>query len=222
MIRVLLVEDHASYRQALELVLAGEPDLESAGHVATVEEACRLAGEATADVAVVDFDLPDGDGLGAIQGIKESSPDTACIILSALSDDVAFGKAIEQGVSAVLHKSIEIPDLLDVIREVAKGRTVLPAAETSRRLQALARSRDRDWHARLLRESITPRELEVLQWLARGAGNRRIGKELGISPETVQTHIRNLLAKLAVGSRLEAVVKALRMGLVAAPGRTRL
>ena len=218
MTSVFLVEDHTSFRQAITMVLDGEPDLHAAGGAGTVHEALAAARQQPADITVVDLDLPDGDGLNVLRELRDIAPNTACIVLSALTDDATFGAAIELGASAVLHKSIEIPDLLDAIREVASGRTVLPAADTSRRLQALARSRDRHWHAQLLEQSLTPREKEVLQLLARGAGNRRIGKELGISPETVQTHIRNILAKLAVGSRLEAVVKALRLELVDPPG----
>lgn len=217
MINVLLVEDHASYRQAIELVLEAEGDMSAVGQAGTAAEAGPVAAASQPDVAVIDLDLPDHDGLRALADIRAAAPSTACIILSAMTDDVMFGKAIEQGASAVLHKSIGIPDLLDIIREVAEGRTVLPAESTSRRLQALARSRDQRWHAQILEQSITPREMEVLELLARGAGNRRIARELGISPETVQTHIRNMLAKLAVGSRLEAVVKAIRLGLVAPP-----
>jgi DNA-binding NarL/FixJ family response regulator len=94
---------------------------------------------------------------------------------------------------------------------------VLPPADTSRRLRALAAHRDQDWHGRVLRERLTPREQEVLERLAQGAGHDEIARDLVISPETAQTHIRNLLGKLGVRSRLEAVIKALRLGLVPPP-----
>lgn len=216
MIRVLLVEDHASYRQAIDTVIQIEEDLTVVGHAPRVDEA--VAAAADADVALIDLDLSGQDGVGAIIAIRERNPDVACIVLSALSDDITLGRAIEAGASAVLHKSIEIPQLLDVVRKVARGETFLPPTETSRRLQALAASRNDQWHVRMLKEAITPREQEVLELLAVGHDNRQIGRRLGISPETVQTHIRNILAKLAVGSRLEAVVKALRYRLVEPPG----
>lgn len=214
---VLLVEDHASFRQALETVLLGQERLRVVAQVGRVAEAGEAARRWQPEVAVVDLDLPDGSGIQAITDIREASPETACVVLSALADDAEFGRAIEAGAAAVLHKSVEIRDLLDALHTVADGAVVLPPAETSRRLRALAASREAHWHAQLLRERLTPRETEVLERLARGDGHREMARELFISPETAQTHIRNLLAKLAVSSRLEAVVKALRLGLVRPP-----
>lgn len=214
---VLLVEDHASYRQALEAVMLAEGDLHVVAQVNNVADAGAAAARTQPAVALVDLDLPDGSGVEAIENIRKESPRTGCVVLSALTNDVEFGRAIQAGASAAVHKSQDIPSLLSVLRTVAAGGTVLPAEETSRRLRALDASRQRHWHARVLDQSITQRERQVLERLAEGADNRQIARELGISPDTVQTHIRNLLAKLNVGSRLEAVVKALRLGLVRPP-----
>ncbi len=216
-ISVLLVEDHASYRQALDAVIRMEDDLAVVAHVSDAAEAGAVAADTRPTVALVDLDLPGGSGVQGITAIRQASPRTACVVLSALTDDLEFGRAIQAGVSAALHKSIDIPELLEVVRQVAAGATVFPPEETARRLQAVDRSRERNRHAEAIGESITAREREVLGRLAEGEDNRRIAHDLGISPETVQTHIRNLLAKLEVGSRLEAVVKALRLGLVRPP-----
>jgi DNA-binding NarL/FixJ family response regulator len=216
-ITLLLLEDHASYRQLLSMFANAQEDLKVVAEVRRADEAGTAAAATRPDVAVVDLDLPGGTGVGAIHDIRRVSPGTGCVVLSALNEDVEFGRAIEAGASAVLHKSIDIEELLDVLRAVADGRTVLPAEQTSRRLRALASSRDRGWHVRVLHEHVSPREREVLELLAEGADNRRIARQLGITQNTVQTHIRNLLAKLGVQSRLEAVVKAMRMGLVEPP-----
>lgn len=216
MIKVLLVEDHASYRQAIETVIQIEDGMEVAGHASSLSDAVGGAWEV--DVALIDIDLRGQNGVGAITAIRERRPGVACVVLSAISEDAILGQAIEAGASAVLHKSVDIPYLLDIIRRVGAGETFLPPAATSRRLQALAASRNDQWHGRMMRERITAREHEVLQLLATGQGNRQIAQTLGISPETVQTHVRNILSKLAAESRLAAVAKALRYRLVEPPG----
>lgn len=217
MITILLVEDHATFRQALEGVVADESDMQVVKQAETAEEAAEAAERFRPTVAVVDLDLTASSGVDAIADIRRASRDTACIVLSALRDDVEFGRAIEAGASALLHKSVDISELLQVIRTVAAGGTILPPAETSRRLQALAASRRHEWQARLLAEQLTPRERQVLQYLAQGADKLEIAAELHISPDTVKTHIRSLLSKLNVNSRLEAVVEALRLKLVDPP-----
>lgn len=221
-VTVLLVEDHASYRQALETLMDVEGDLAVVAQVGTSDEAGPAAAAARPRVAVVDLDLDGGSGVDALADIRKASPGTACVVLSALKDDIEFGRAIEAGAVAALHKSVPVPELLKVVRAVAAGATILPAEETSRRLRALAQFREQHWYANVVAEHLTPREREVLEHLVEGRGHKEMAPELGISPETVQTHIRNLLGKLAVSSRLEAVVKALRLGLVEPPGpRTR-
>ncbi len=217
MITVMLVEDHASYRQALEAVLALEDDLDVVAHVTRGDLAGDAASVHRPDVAVIDLDLPGAGGVDAIGDVRSHSPDTACMVLTALNDDVELGRAIEAGALAVIHKSVDISELLAAIRAVSRGANLLTPDDTVRRLQALASSRNEQWEAGLLRESLTPRETQVLTLLARGEGNRTIAERLGISPETVQTHIRNLLGKFDVGSRLEAVAKALRLRLIDPP-----
>ncbi len=217
MLTVLLVEDHASFREALQAVIAMEDDLAVVAHVDRGERAGALAAEHVPNVAVVDLDLPGADGIAAIRDIRRASPGTACLVLTALKDDVEMGRAVVAGAAGVLHKSIEIDELLAAIRRVGAGAALLVPDDTSRWLQAAAAARDRRWHVALLERTLSAREKEVLALLADGGTNLSIARELGISAETVQTHIRNILGKLDVGSRLEAVTTAIRLGLVDPP-----
>lgn len=217
-VRILLVEDHASFRQALAAVISLDPTLELVSEVHRGEDAGPAADRDQPDVAVVDLDLPGISGVEAIRAIRQTSPATRCLVLTALRDDVELGRAIEAGAAGLVHKSVDIDVLLTAVRDVADGATLLAPDSTSRYLTALSRSRSDGWQAELYRESLSPRELEVLQLLAEGQTNRVIGEALGITPDTVQTHIRNLMAKLDVGSRLEAVALALRLGIVPPPG----
>lgn len=217
MITVLLVEDHVSFSQALGIVMAGEADFAVVDQVDRADGAGPAAARSSADVALVDLDLPGGSGVEAIADIRTRSPGTACVVLTALVDDLETGRAIEAGAVAVLHKSIDMADLLGVLRQIAGGATVLPASDTSRRLHAVAAARDRDRQTRVLGQRLTERERQILERLAHGDGDTLIAREFGIAPATARTHVRNLLGKLAVSSRLEAVVKALRLGLVRPP-----
>ncbi len=217
MISLMLVEDHVSFGQALEAVMALEEDLAVIAHVERGDVAGEVAAERRPDVAIIDLDLPGADGIDALADIRRNSPTTACLVLTGLRDDVELGRAIEAGAAAVFHKTVDIVELISAIRTIAGGAGLLSPTDTARWLQALAAARDRDWYARLVGGSLSPREREVLALLARGETNRTIAQALGISAETVQTHVRNLLGKLDVGSRLEAVAKAMRLGLVDPP-----
>lgn len=218
MISVLLVEDHAAFRGALTMVLRGEGDLEVVAEVGRVDQAGTAAGETRPTLAIVDIALPNGSGADAIAAIRERSPTTRAVVLSGVTDDVQLGRCIEAGAAAVIDKSRDVAEVVDVLRQVAGGATVLHTVETSRRLVALKADRDRHWRARLLREQLTSRELVVLGELARGGSTEKIAERLTISPQTVQTHIRNVMAKMDVGTRLDAVVEAQRLGLVDPPG----
>lgn len=214
MTTVVIVEDHESFRTALSVVLGIEDDLEVVGDAARGDEGVALAG-LRPDVAVVDLDLPGGDGTTAIRGIREASPSTACLVLTGSHDPVDLGRAVEAGAAAVLHKSVAMPDLISTIRTIAAGGSALDPSRTATWLQAMAASRGSAWHARAVQSSLSPRELEVLRLLGTGSTTDQIAATLTITPQTVQTHVRNLLAKLDVSSRLAAVTEGIRLGLVA-------
>lgn len=216
-VRLALVEDHASFRQALEAVLELEPDLEVVGAAGRADDAVAVVRGGRAHVVVVDLDLPGGGGVEALGRLREEVPEAACIVLTALTDEVELGRAVEAGARAVLHKSTEMQDLLEAIRTVATGGLGLDPVVTSAWLRALANARDRDWVSRVTRDSLSPREIEVLELLTAGWSPPEMARRLSISVPTVETHLRNLRVKLDAPSRLDAVLTALRLGLVQPP-----
>jgi DNA-binding NarL/FixJ family response regulator len=128
-----------------------------------------------------------------------------------------MGRAVEAGAAAILHKSVDIDELLGVIRRASTGMNLLSPTDTARWLQARGRQRDQRWQSALLEQKLTRREREVLALLAHGGTNQSIARELVISPETVQTHVRNLMAKVDERSRLALVTTAIRLGIVDPP-----
>ena len=215
MIRVLLVEDHATLLHAMTAVIDATDGMTVVAQHTRADDSMR--DETAVDVAVIDLDLPGGTGVDVIAHLRGRPEPPVCMVLTGLTDERELGLAVEAGAAAVLHKSTPMPELLDVLRTVATGGSALRAEETSSWLSALARDRDRRWRGRLLAEQITGREREVLEHLVWGMSNDDIAARLRISPDTVQTHIRNLMGKLGASSRLEAVSLALQLELVEPP-----
>lgn len=216
-IRVLLIEDHASLRQAMSAVMDLEDDIEVIGHREDGDPAAAVRAAAGADVAVVDLELPVGHGADVVAALLEADPPVPSVVLTGLRDDRELGRAIQAGARSVLQKTAEIPEIIAAVRVVASGGVVLPATETQRRLRALDADLNRRRRADLVREALTSREVEVLEHLVYGASTAEAAERLGISPETVQTHVRNLMGKLGAGSRLEAVSLALQYEVVDPP-----
>lgn len=125
MITLMLVEDDASFRAALEAVFGLQDDLRVVAQVGRGEMAGEVAAEQLPDVVIVDLDLPGGDGVDALEAVRRTSPDSACLVLTALNDDVELGRAIEAGAAAIVHKSAEMSELLDAIRAVVRGENLL-------------------------------------------------------------------------------------------------
>ena len=214
-IRVLLVEDHASFRQALAFMLEREPGFEVAEQVGSLAEARELDWEAleNVEVAIVDLALPDGDGLDLIEDLS-SQPRTMTLVLSASLEPGRFARAVEAGASGVLHKSTPIKDIVEAVRKLRAGEALLSPAEVVEMLRLVGRERQEEHAARRAVERLTAREKEVLQALAEGLESREIAEKLNVTVETERTHMVNILHKLGVHSRLQALVFAARYGVV--------
>jgi two-component system nitrate/nitrite response regulator NarL len=214
-IRVLLVEDHASFRQALAFMLERDPGFEVAGQVGSLAEARQLNGEVleNVEVAIIDLALPDGDGLELIEDFS-SQPRMTTLVLSASLEPGRFARAVEAGASGVLHKSTPIKDIVEAVQLLRAGEALLSPAEVVEMLRLVGRERQEELAARQAVERLTPREKEVLEALAEGLESKEIAEKLNVTVETERTHMVNILHKLGVHSRLQALVFAARYGVV--------
>jgi DNA-binding NarL/FixJ family response regulator len=212
--RLLLVEDHASFRQTLALVFGGEPDFEVVAQAGTVAEAREVMGDREADLGVVDLSLPDGEGVELIEDLRQANPHFAALVLTASLDRAEHARAVEAGAAGVLHKSADMDQILDATRRLAAGETLLSPEELVELLRLAGQSREEEREARASIELLTRREREVLRALARGLSNKQIAEHLHMSVDTERTHMMNILNKLGVHSRLQALLFAARHGLV--------
>lgn len=206
-IRVLIVEDHQVVADGLAALLNDQADITVVGKATSVADSVVQAHELSPDVAVVDFRLEDGTGADAAAGIRQVRPETKLIFLTREDSDAVRFAALEAGASAFIHKSRAAAEVVDAVRVVAGGGSLI----TPRTIATLLDKR-RSMDAQL--ESLTSREKEVLRLMAEGIASRDIAKRLGISYTTVRTHIRSLGSKLGVHSKLEAIVKARELALV--------
>jgi DNA-binding NarL/FixJ family response regulator len=209
---LLLVEDHTAFRQALAFMFEQETDVTVVAQAASLAEA-RLHLEGI-DVALLDLDLPDGNGLDLIQPFRAANPRGAVLILTASTDSLSFARAVESGASGIVHKSHGIRDIIDATRRVSAGEFLLSPSEVIELLQLAGQQREQERFTQLMLSSLTAREHEVLQMLAEGLSDKDIARRLQISLETQRTHMVNILRKLGVDSRLQALVVALRHGAV--------
>ena len=212
--RLLLVEDHASFRQTLALVFDAEPDFEVVAQAGTVAEARKVMRDREADLAVVDLSLPDGEGIELIEDLREANPHFAALILTASLDRAEHARAVEAGAAGVLHKSVDVDEILDSTRRLGAGETLLSPEELVELLRIAGQSREEEREARASIEQLTRREREVLTALSEGLSNKQIAERLHMSVDTERTHMMNILNKLGVHSRLQALLFAARHGLV--------
>jgi two-component system nitrate/nitrite response regulator NarL len=194
-------------------MLEREPEFEVVEQVGSVAEARELDGESLDNVefAIVDLALPDGDGLDLLE---DFSSRTLTLVLSASLEPGRFARAVEAGASGVLHKSTPIKDIVDAVRKLKAGEALLSPAEVVEMLRFVSRERQEELAARQAVEKLTPREKDVLQALAEGLESKEIAEKLNVTVETERTHMVNILHKLGVHSRLQALIFAARHGIV--------
>ena len=214
---LLLCDDHRVLTDALATMVGLDDDLALvAAPVHTAEEAIALTEEHLPDVVLMDIVFKGGGmtGIEATRRIKEISPATKVVIMTAHDEDRLLVEAVEAGASGFLSKDEPAEDLLAAAKSAAEGEVLIDPNTLTRLLAQVSREREEERDALRLLGDLTDREREILQMLARGKRNDDIAKELFISPQTVQTHVRNILGKLRVHSKLEAVAFAVRHGAI--------
>jgi DNA-binding NarL/FixJ family response regulator len=216
MIRVLLVDDHATTREPLAFMLEQEPDLTVVAQAGSVNEGRRALARADAavDVAVVDLGLPDGSGEELIPVLRAAYPRAAALVLTYFSDRERLARAVEAGASGVLHKSASVEEVVEGVRRLHSGEQLLSLEEVFEALRLVDRERQKDREVGLMFERLTDREMEVLHALAEGLSDKEISERFHVGIATVRTHVTSILAKLKAASRLQALVLAVRHGIV--------
>jgi len=211
--QVLIVQDHPLLASAIARVLEGEPDLKAAVS-STGADALEAARKNHPDVVLMDFRLPDVSGPAAARMIKNEHAETAIVFHSADESEAALLDAIDAGATAYLTKDATAEQIISSVRRAAKGEVLIPAELFARAIArhrgAVVKKRERE---RLLAE-FTPRELDVLHLLAEGLDTTAMSQRLGIAPHTVEWHVRHVIEKLQVHSKLQAVISAARKGLI--------
>lgn len=208
-IRILITDDHSVVRQGLRMFLELDDDLEIVGEAANGAEAVALATELVPDVVLMDLLMPVMDGLTAIPIIRQTLPAVEVVALTSVLEDASVVGAIRAGAIGYLLKDTNADELRRAVKAAAAGQVQL-SPEAATRLMREVRAPETP-------DSLTERETDVLRSLAEGLSNKEIARELSIGEKTVKTHVSSILAKLGVQSRTQAVLHAMRVGLISSP-----
>ena len=206
-IRVFLLDDHEVVRRGVADLLSAEDDIEIVGEASTAEEAVGRILALSPDVCVLDVRLPDGSGVEVCRAVREKRPALACLMLTSFSDDEALLEAVLAGASGYLLKQVRGSDLVDAVRRVSQGQSLIDQSVTD---SVLRRLRDGSPDDERLR-GLTEQERKVLALLAEGRTNRQIADELFLAEKTIKNYVSNVLAKLGMSRRTEAAVWAARI-----------
>ena len=206
-IRVFLLDDHEIVRRGVRELLEANDDIEIVGEAGTAEEAMARIPALKPDVAVVDMRLPDGNGVEVCREVRSRDETIQCLVLTSFADDEALFDSIMAGAAGYLLKQIKGTDLVDAIRRVASGQSLLDPNVTARVLERLRKGPEED--ERLAR--LTDQERKILDLIAEGLTNRQIGERMFLAEKTVKNYVSNLLSKLGMERRTEAAVFAAKL-----------
>lgn len=213
-IRVLLADDLSLIRQGIKAMVSTSEEVEVVGEAATADAAAQMALELRPNVILMDEEMP-GDSVHATQRVKEAAPDVEVIMMTERLDDAKALRAIEAGATGYVLKDIPISNLIGALRSVCNGRAFFHPEVARKLMVRLAQlSREHRGRMRLEAEGLTSRELDVLMELAKGLTDREIAAKFVVAEGTVKTHIHNILRKLGVRNRTQAVASVLRKGLI--------
>jgi DNA-binding NarL/FixJ family response regulator len=216
MIRLLLVDDHASFRELLALRLQVEADVAIVGEVGSLQTARELLRHILhdIDIALVDLDLPDGTGTSLIHDLHQGNPKIQVIVLTASGDRRRHADSIAAGAVGILLKDLPASEIVAAIRKVSAGESILATRDAIELLRLNDQQRTTEREVSAVVGRLTPREREILQLLAEGLGDEEIAERLFVSPKTVRNQMVSVLNKLGTDSRLQALVVAVRYGIV--------
>lgn len=209
-IRLLIVDDHALFREGLRALFSAIEDIELAGEATKGQEAVDLAVEVQPDVVLMDIDMPGMNGVQATRYILRKTPSTGIVMVTMLEDDASVFSAMRAGARGYVLKGAQPKELIETIRAVASGQALFGPAIATRIMRFFNEQGER-FEDTLLGDSfqeLTPRELEVLELIAEGYKNSQIAEKLVISDKTVRNHITNIFSKLQVADRSQAIMKA--------------
>ena len=208
-VRVFLMDDHEIVRRGLADLIGLERDMEVVGEAGTAADAMNRIPAARPDVAVLDVRLPDGSGVEVCRDIRASMPEVHCLMLTSYADDEALFDAIMAGASGYVLKEIRGNDLIEAIRQVAAGKSLLDPMATQRVLERLRNGERRD--SRL--DALSDQEKRILDLIGEGMTNRQIGEQMHLAEKTVKNYVSSLLAKLGMERRTQAAAFVARMSI---------
>lgn len=216
-LKLLVVDDHAIFREGLRTLLDLEEDFSVIGEASRGQEAVMLAADESPDVILLDFDLPDGTGAEFCRQLLKASPGSKVLILSAYEDDQGVSAALISGASGYVLKTVGGERLAENIRSVHRGEVLLGPTVAAKIVRQLGRIKESSGKQDEALDALTPREREVFSLASRGLKNAEIASDLYLSEKTIKTHLRNIYNKLGLASKAELRLFAVKMGLTSEP-----